>query len=164
VTGDAALARSGYLQFVRVRFHECDPLGHVNNAVYLNYLEQIAIDHAASVGWPAERLRTETGAVFVARRHEIEYLRPALEGDVLRVRTWPQEMSGARGFRIYDVTRATEPPAERIDRLLAPEELAPAPRGEILVRARTEWAFMNVTTGRPQRIPPEVVVDFLTSS
>jgi acyl-CoA thioester hydrolase len=157
----ATLARSGYLQFVRVRFHECDPLGHVNNAVYLNYLEQIAIDHAAAVGWPAERLRIETGAVFVARRHEVEYLRPALEGDVLRVRTWPEEMSGARGFRVYDITRATEPPEGRIDRLLTPDELTPAPSAEVLVRARTEWAFMNVATGRPQRIPKDVTEAFL---
>lgn len=154
-------ARSGYVQFVRVRFHECDPLGHVNNSVYLNYLEQVAIDHAAAVGWPADRLRAEIGAVFVARQHEIEYLRPAFEGDVLRIRTWPEEMSGARGHRVYDITRATEAPGERIDRVLAPEELTPAPRGEILVRARTEWAFVNVATGRPQRIPAEVVTDFL---
>jgi len=165
VTGETAFrARSGYLQYVRVRFHECDPLGHVNNAVYLNYLEQIAIDHALALGWPAERQRREAGAVFVARRHEIEYLRPALEGDVLRVRTWPEAMAGARGFRVYDITRATEPPDAWHDRVLAPEELTPAPRGEVLVHARTEWAFVNVATGRPQRIPPDVVNDFLTSS
>ena len=154
-------ARSGYLQFIRVRFHECDPLGHVNNAVYLNYLEQVAIDHAAAVGWPAERLRRETGAVFVARRHEIEYLRPALEGDVLRVRTWPEEMAGARGHRVYDIIRASEEPGEQIDRLLTPDELGDAPRSEVIARARTEWAFMNVATGRPQRIPEIVVRDFL---
>lgn len=154
-------ARSGFLHFVRVRFNECDPLGHVNNAVYLNYLEQIAIDHAAAVGWAAERLREEIGAVFVARRHEIEYLQPAVEGDVLRVRTWPQEMSGARGHRVYDITRADEAAGDRDDRLLAPEELVPADRREVIVRARTEWAFVNVATGRPQRIPEIVVRDFL---
>jgi len=154
-------ARCGYLQFVRVRFHECDPLGHVNNSVYLNYLEQVAIDHAAAMGWPASRLREEIGAVFVARKHEIEYLQPAFEGDVLRIRTWPDAMSGARGHRVYDITRATEEPGEQIDRLLTPDELVPAPRGEVLVRAKTEWAFMNVATGRPQRIPENVVQDFL---
>ena len=154
-------ARTGYLAFVRVRFHECDPLGHVNNAVYLNYLEQVAIDHAAAVGWPAERLRREVGAVFVARRHEIDYLRPAFEGDTLRVRTWPEEMSGARGVRVYDITRADGEPGEQVDRLLSPEELVPTPPGQILVRARTEWAFMNVATGRPQRIPASVVREFL---
>jgi acyl-CoA thioester hydrolase len=154
-------AKSGFVAFVRVRFHECDPLGHVNNAVYLNYLEQIAIDHAAAMGWPADRLRQEVGALFVARRHEIEYLQPAFEGDVLRVRTWPQAMSGARGHRVYDITRAEADGAAHIDRLLKPDELVPAARGELIVRARTEWAFMNVTTGRPQRIPDLVTQDFL---
>jgi acyl-CoA thioester hydrolase len=115
------------------------------------------------LGWPAERLRREIGAVFVARRHEIEYLRPAVEGDVLRVRTWPEEMSGARGYRVYDITRADEAPGERVDRLLAPAELVPADRREVIVRARTEWAFMNVATGRPQRIPEVVVRDFLSN-
>jgi acyl-CoA thioesterase FadM len=62
---------------VRVRFHECDPLGHVNNAVYLNYLEQAAIDHALLVGWSQQRLEREAGGVFVARRHELDYLKPA---------------------------------------------------------------------------------------
>jgi acyl-CoA thioester hydrolase len=155
-------ATSGYVAFVRVRFHECDPLGHVNNAVYLNYLEQIAIDHAAAAGWPADRLRQEIGALFVARKHEIEYLQPAFEGDLLQVRTWPEEMSGARGYRVYDITRAEGDRALHLDRLLAPGELEPAPRRGLIARARTEWAFVNVTTGRPQRIPEVVVTDFLS--
>jgi acyl-CoA thioester hydrolase len=154
-------AKSGYVAFVRVRFHECDPLGHVNNAVYLNYLEQIAIDHAAAMGWPADRLRQEIGALFVARKHEIEYLQPAFEGDVLRVRTWPEAMSGARGYRVYDITRADGDRDTHLDRMLKPDELKPAERRDLIVRARTEWAFMNVTTSRPQRIPDIVTQDFL---
>lgn len=42
--------RSGFMSYVRVRFHECDPLGHLNNTVYLGYLEQAAIDHAVAAG------------------------------------------------------------------------------------------------------------------
>ena len=91
--------RSGFIAYVRVRFHECDPLGHVNNAVYLAYLEQAAIDHAAAAGWPAARLRAELGAVFVARKHEIEFLLPSFENDILEVMTWPETVSGARAIR-----------------------------------------------------------------
>ena len=52
-----SVPRTGFHSFVRVRFQECDPFGHVNNTVYLGYLEQVAIDHAAAVGWPAARLQ-----------------------------------------------------------------------------------------------------------
>ncbi|HWV23479.1 MAG TPA: thioesterase family protein [Thermomicrobiales bacterium] len=154
--------KSGYVCWFRVRFSECDPLGHVNNAVYLTYLEQAAIDHAAFGGWPESRLRDEIGAVFVARKHEIEYLRPATEGMVLEVRTWPSSMTGARAFRDYEIGANSEPdPARRIDRLIPPADIVPFPRHDLIVRARTEWAFMNVTTGRPVRIPHIVIDDFL---
>src|SRR5699024_8640808 len=115
--GDAGMSgpSSGYVCWFRVRFNECDPLGHVNNGVYLTYLEQAAIDHAAAGGWPSARLRAEAGALFVARRHEIEYVRPATEGMVLEVRTWPSAMSGARAFREYEIGVASEDdPARRI--------------------------------------------------
>jgi acyl-CoA thioester hydrolase len=81
-------ARHVYLAHFRVRFHEIDPLGHVNNAVYLTYLEQAAIDHAAVAGYDVERLR-DLGGVFIARRHEVDYRLPARAGDWLRVTTWP---------------------------------------------------------------------------
>lgn len=118
---------SGYVSYVRVRFSECDPLGHVNNAVYLNYLEQVAIDHAAALGWTSTALIHAASALFVARRHEIDYFQPAFEGDLLRVRTWATDMRGARGYRVYDISRVS-PEEDRIalvDRLLLPDELVP---------------------------------------
>lgn len=154
--------KSGFVSYFRVRFSECDPLGHVNNAVFLTYLEQTAIDHAAAAGWSSQDLRRQTGAVFVARKHEIEYVQPAMEGEVLQVRTWPGQMAGARGIRHYEVGRIpNEDHAGLSDRLLAPEEIRPLPRAELIVRARTEWAFVDVTTSRPARIPTIVVRDFL---
>jgi acyl-CoA thioester hydrolase len=148
--------------FVRVRFQECDPLGHVNNAVYVNYLEQAAIDHAALAGWPAERLQEEAGAVFVARRHDIAYLRPAFENDILEILTWPDAMSGARAFRNYLIHRIdgdpyAVPPGTLIDGADLPE----ARPSRLVVRARTEWAFVDIGQARPVRIPEAVVHDFL---
>lgn len=154
--------KSGFVSHVRVRFQECDPLGHVNNTVYLGYLEQAAIDHAAAAGWPASRLRAETGAVFVARRHEIDFLRPSFENDVLEIRTWPEAMSGARAFRRYEIRRIdADPLALRPGRLLAADEAGEGPRAGLVVSARTEWAFADVARGRPVRIPATVRDDFL---
>src|SRR5438874_9894812 len=65
--------RPVYVMRLRVRHYETDALGHVNNAVYLNYLEQAAIEHAAAMGFGQARL-AELGGFFVVRRHEIDYL------------------------------------------------------------------------------------------
>ncbi len=153
--------RTGLVTCVRVRFQECDPLGHVNNTVYLGYLEQAAIDHATAVGWPGERLQAEFGAVFVARRHEIDFLRPARENDVLEIATWPEDMAGARAFRRYEARKIDADPLELPPaRLVGEAELA-ARLGTFMVRARTEWAFVDLARSRPVRIPAIVTDDFL---
>ena len=154
--------RSALRSYVRVRFGECDPLGHVNNTVYLGYLEQVAIDHAAAVGWPASRLQAEFGAVFVARKHEIEFLAPAFENDVLEILTWPETMSGARAFRRYQVRRAdVDPFALPVTQLLVGDQIVFAERRDLLVAARTEWALADVERGRPVRIATALANDFL---
>lgn len=153
---------TGYVALVRVRFSECDPLGHVNNAVYLNYLEQAAIDHAAALGWSSAALTETAGAVFVARKHEITYRQPAFENDHLLIRTWPTEMRGARGMRSYTISRFTGDLAGWIDRAVAYEELPQVEPRDLIVTADTEWAFMNVSTGRPARIPEVVARDFVS--
>lgn len=152
-----------YLAHFRVRFHELDPLGHVNNAVYLNYLEQTAIDHAAAEGYDSATLR-ELGGVFIARRHEITYLRPAVENDLLRVTTWPAEMSGARAIRAYEITRLVLAPGQSIPSDGIHDVTEPPTRDEVIVSARTEWAFVDTVSGRPRRIPLEVRDAFLFSS
>lgn len=154
--------RSGFMAHVRVRFNECDPLGHVNNAVYLAYLEQAAIDHAAAAGWPAARLRDEFGAVFVARRHEIDFLRPAFENDALEITTSPESLSGARAMRAYRIRRIdTIPGALPPDRLIDPDLLVSASGREVVVTARTAWAFVDVSRGRPVRIPATLIDGFV---
>ena len=70
-----------------------DILGHVNNREYLRWMEEVAIEHSAALGWPQERYMAEQH-VWVAREHWIEYLRPALLGDHLSVYTWLQETAG----------------------------------------------------------------------
>lgn len=154
--------RTGLITCVRVRFQECDPLGHVNNTAYLGYLEQAAIDHAAAAGWPSARLQAEVGAVFLARRHEIEFVRPAYENDVLQIVTWPEAMSGARAHRVYEVRKIEADPLNLPPgRLVTGGELSAARTSTIMVRARTEWAFVDVARGRPVRIPDIVTNDFL---
>jgi acyl-CoA thioester hydrolase len=143
---------------VRVRFHEVDALGHVNNAAYLNYLEQAAIDHGTTVGLDLARLR-DLGGVFVARRHDIVFLRPSFAGDVLRIVTWLGEAQGARVERRYHVFREPvfSPPPPFTGRVAVAASLDLD--GELVVVASTEWVFV-AENGRPRRIPEAVVALF----
>jgi len=141
--------------FFRVRFHEVDALGHVNNAAYLNYLEQAAIDHATFLGLDLPRLQ-ELGGVFVARRHEIVFLKPTFAGYLLRVVTWLADPRGARVDRHYLVFRDV---VSRTEVAVAgrPVTWSGMPADDALVtRATTEWVFVG-THGQPRRIPDEVV-------
>ena len=139
----------------RVRFHEVDALGHVNNAAYLNYLEQAAIDHASFLGLDLQRLQS-FGGVFVARRHEIVFVRPTFAGDLLRVITWLGEPRGARVDRRYFVFRE---PATVTEVVVAGRPATPSgfpDRDWLVARATTEWVFAN-SQGQPRRIPDEIV-------
>ena len=147
------LARSGFVSHVRVRFNECDPFGHVNNAVYLGYLEQVAIDHLAAGGLPAARLRAEIGGMFVARKFEIEFLRPSFENDILEIVTWPVDIVGARALRGYFIRRIEgDGHTLPANRLIGPSEIETPARDQLVVRASTEWVLANVERGRPVRI------------
>jgi acyl-CoA thioester hydrolase len=144
--------------FVRVRFHEVDALGHVNNAAYLNYLEQAAIDHATALGLDWERLQ-ELGGVFIARHHDITFRRPAFAGDVLRIVTWLGEPRGARVERSYRVFREPAPVATAIvfGRIVDATQVLDST--DLVAEATTEWVFVG-THSRPRRIPPDVVAMF----
>jgi acyl-CoA thioester hydrolase len=141
--------------FVRVRFHEVDSLGHVNNAVYLGYLEQAAIDHAVATGLDADRLKAFGGA-FVAHRHDIVYVRPAYAGEILRILTWLDEPSGARVTRHYLIEKDEDEggTASLVGRLRRGRDVVAG--SSLVVRAGTEWVFTNAQ-GRPRRIPTDLM-------
>jgi acyl-CoA thioester hydrolase len=157
---DAGVA--AFETFFRVRFHEVDALGHVNNAAYLNYLEQAAIDHATFLGLDLPRLQ-ELGGMFVARRHEIVFLKPTYAGDLLRVVTWLDESRGARVDRQYLVSKesvsltAVVVAGRAVTRSGMPDDNA------LVARATTEWVFAN-NQGLPRRIPEEVIRLFQTGT
>jgi acyl-CoA thioester hydrolase len=128
--------RPVYVMHLRVRHYETDALGHANNAVYLHYLEQAAIEHAEAMGFGKARL-AELGGFFVVRRHEIDYLGGAVAGDDLAITTWPQMLSGPRAVRCYEIRNAA--------------------RAKRIVAARTLWVWIDRTTGRPRPMPRAIL-------
>lgn len=117
---------------IHVQPRDIDVLGHVNNSTYQQYLERAAIAHSESLGLTLERYRT-LGGVFVMRRIEIEYLRPAATGDILDVTTWVAELRGACAIRYYEIRK----PGER----------------ELLLTAEALWVWVDAQTLRPRSIP-----------
>ena len=79
-----------------------------------------------------------------ARSHKIEYLQPAHRGDTLLVRTWVADMQRVSSLRKYEIVRQAD--------------------GTVLARAETRWAFVNLETRKPIRIPMEVQGDFVIVS
>ena len=115
-----------------------DELGHVNNAVWVQWMEQVAVAHWRSVADPAHQEQF----FWVVVRHEIDYLRAVLEGERITARTWAGEVpKGAR----YD--RHIEFIGED---------------GKVRVRARSWWAIVEKASGRPIRVPPEVIAPFIS--
>jgi acyl-CoA thioester hydrolase len=153
-----------FAAYFKVRHYEMDALGHVNNAVYLHYLEQAAYEHSAAAGFPDERTRA-LGGVWIVRKHEIEYLRPASGGDVLQVVTWAVEFKGARAVRDYAIFRyeGQSADARRLpaDNFLPPDQELP---GDPLVRARTLWVWADLATARPRRIPAALYPAFFATT
>jgi acyl-CoA thioester hydrolase len=115
----------------RVNYYDLDENQHVNNAVYLNYLEQTTIDAAASLGYDMPQLLA-LGGVFVVRQHDIEYLRPARYGDTLDIATWVGEVTRSSAVRHY---------AMRIQ------------GGELSIRAQTRWVWVDLARHESAPIP-----------
>ena len=124
---------------LRVRYHEMDALGHVNNAVYQHYLEQAAIEHSEHLGFNQKRYE-EMGGIFVMRRVEIDYLRPAVAGDTLEITTWLQTMRGPRSIRRYEIRKQGDE--------------------QLLVTAEALWVWVDTTAIRPRAIPRQIIDAF----
>ena len=118
-----------------VSAEEIDRLGHVNNLVYMSWLQAAALAHSAAQGWTAERYE-QMGCGWVVRAHQIKYLQPAYVGESIVVRTWVADMKKVASTRRYRVLRAADQ--------------------ALLASAMTEWAFVDYTSGTLKRIPDEV--------
>ncbi|WP_310468022.1 thioesterase family protein [Sphingomonas sp.] len=114
-----------------------DELGHVNNAVWVQWIQAVAVAHWEAVADPVHK----DAFFWVIVRHEIDYLRAALVGDRVVGKTWVGEApEGAKFDRHMEFTGND---------------------GRVCVRARTFWAIIDKASGRPIRVPAEVVAPFL---
>ncbi len=118
---------------------DIDELGHVSNLVYLRWVQDVAMAHTRARGWDYAEYRA-LGAVFMVRRHEIDYVAQVTLGQDLRAETWVDS------WRLASCVRKTEILRD----------------GVVVARAATTWAMIGLATGRPQRIPEPLIALFTT--
>lgn len=124
---------SAYTRSIIIPRSSIDENGHVNNVAYVQWMQDIAVEHYSSIGGVAAQGPCCT---WVVREHKIEYLLPAFAGEEIEIRTWVENMRRVRSLRKYEFVRKSD--------------------GKVLVRGETDWVFVDLKTGRPLAIPEEV--------
>jgi acyl-CoA thioester hydrolase len=113
-----------------------DELGHVNNAVWVDWIQQIATAHWSTVAAPEH----QATYIWVVTRHEIDYRGNVGPGETVTAETWiPRAPSGARFDRRVDFRDAV---------------------GKVIVSANTTWAMIDRVSGRLARVRDDVTAPF----
>ena len=108
-----------------------DELNHVNNVVYLQWIQDIANLH-----WNELKQGVDTAAyVWVVIRHEIDYLNQALLGDTLLAKTWVGKTAGLKSIRHVEFYR----------------------NNKLLVKAQTTFCLLHAKSLKPMRITDEIL-------
>jgi len=115
---------------------DIDEQNHVNNIVYLRWVQEVATAHWRAVASP----KAQEAIGWVVLRHEIDYKIPAARGDEVALCTW--------------VGKATRLTFERFTEIRRNHD------NQILSRARTLWCPIDAQTGRPVRVPADVRSQF----
>ena len=117
---------------VEVQPKDIDVQGHVNHLVYLHWVQEAAIAHWSTIAPQHEQEKL----IWVVRRHEIDYKKPAMDGDTITVQTWIGTASRLAFDRHTEMIRASD--------------------GRILALARTVWCPIDRKSGRPTDVSPEI--------
>ncbi|GAA4767515.1 thioesterase family protein [Stakelama sediminis] len=128
---------STFTKQITARPDDIDELGHVNNAVWVQWIQDVAVEHWNAVASAAHRDRY----IWVVTRHEIDYRGNVKAGETVMAETWvPDPPRGARFDRHMRFTGKD---------------------GSVKVEAKTTWAIIDRESQRLIRVPAEVAAPFL---
>ena len=117
---------------------DIDHMGHVNNAVYLKWVQEAVIDYWSSVAPPS----AVAGHLWVALKHEITYLRPTFLQDNVVAEVIAEKVEGARAYFTTVVRRGQD----------------------VLSEVRSCWCCLDAASLRPARLARDIVARFLPPS
>jgi acyl-CoA thioester hydrolase len=126
-----------FIKEITIHKEVIDENGHVNNVAYVQWMQDIAVEHYASIGGIAAQGPDST---WVVREHKVEYFLPAFENEEIEIRTWVENIRRVRSLRKYEFIRKTDK--------------------KVLVKGETDWVFVDVKTGSPRAVPNEVIQVF----
>ncbi len=118
---------------ITVQPEHIDVLGHVNNVVYLSWMQDAATAHIEALGLGLKEY-LELKHAMVAVEHHVQYRKAALQGEEIILRTWLNDINALYSFRQYAFYR--------------PSDKA------VLFMGNTQWACIEIATGRPKRMSP----------
>ncbi|AOA59040.1 acyl-CoA thioesterase [Acinetobacter larvae] len=118
---------------INVEAKHIDALGHVNNVVYVQWMQDVATAHSEQLGLGVEQY-VQLKHAMVAVEHHVQYRKAALQGDRLILRTWLSDLNALYSTRQYLFYR----PQDR----------------SVVFTAQTKWACVELATGRPKRMSP----------
>lgn len=123
---------SPYEMDIQVEDTDIDRMGHVNNVVYLRWVQDVAVAHWNLIATEKEK----SDLLWVVKRHEIDYMRAALRGETIIARTWV----GSAERRLF----------ERHTQILRKEDR------KLLAKVRTLWCPVDSVTKRPVAVDDTV--------
>ena len=119
---------------------DIDGLNHTNNTVYVKWCEQVAWAHSVSLGLDLDRYQ-ELNRAMAITRSEYDYLQASREGDQVVVATWITDWDRKLTMhREFQVIRCSD--------------------SVTLLRARMRFACIDLTSGRPRRMPQEFLTGY----
>ena len=118
---------------ITVQPEHIDILGHVNNVVYVQWMQDVASAHIETLGLGVE-VYLKLKHAMVAVEHHVQYRKAALEGEELILRTWLCDLNALYSLRLYAFYR--------------PQDKS------LLFMGNTQWACVEIKTGRPKRMSP----------
>ncbi len=129
---------------IRVDDSHIDALGHANNAVYLSFCEQVAWAHSEARGLGITEYHTLDRAMAV-QTTRLKYLQPSFAGDELQVANWIVKSDGRlRVTRRYQIRRSRD--------------------DATVVRGESEFVCIEISSGRPRRMPPGFAREYVVES
>ena len=116
---------------LKVAATDIDDMGHVNNVVYVRWVQEVAAAHWDHAAGP----ELKSKYAWVVLRHEIDYKNPAFVADHISGLTWVGDHNGARFDRFVKIQSEKK----------------------VLAEAKTTWCLLDAKTLRPIRIPEEIL-------
>ena len=127
----------------RVMWQDIDMAQHVNNAVYLAYVEECGFQLLKHFKWPMQRMRDENHAILI-RKHHIQYVQPALHDDEIEIASYVYDVKRASAMRYYSITRVSD--------------------GALLAQVNSLGVWVNLNTGQPERFSEQFLLDLAPNS